>query len=157
MRQYKRVDKVPKKSELKDASVILTPSFESYVKGCRFMPGRGNTTTINYLRAIIQDIATDYDQNMNSMTAFNLSDYEGRPFKNETDIAKIIYEIIETQHPEIIKEFINRDLNKVPDNIALIYFVAKNLKHTDVFTNKGITMYNPNTDENQGSGKQNEE
>jgi hypothetical protein len=148
MVQYKRVDSAP--TELKDDEIIVvTPDYKNVIEKLKFKSGVDKLTTVNYLRAIISEIALDYDPMFNVMVEFNLSQYEGRPYKTIDDLSSIVYEIIQKQHPEIIKKNLKDQFKNIDPSVNLIYFVAKDQTNSDVFTNQKIMMYNPSKAKNQ--------
>lgn len=139
MLKYTVVQQAP--SELpKGTMVIRQPDFLDEIRKVAKFRGTSTVTTINYLRAIITEIAKKYAPLMNIYRDINLSLYRGLAYNTDEEVSAIMVNIIKTQKPELFDLAVQYQVNNRPQAIKLIYFIAPDYTMTGSFMRQGIDI-----------------
>jgi hypothetical protein len=136
MAKFVIVDSVPNKIE-EDSLVVAMPNFLEEIRQNHGKRPRINATAINHLRAILFTIGQKYDQNFNSYTDINLSNFEGRPYNTDEQLSEIVLEIINKQRPSLVDNYVKTALSRRSRNTSTVYFVGPKEK-ANLFIEAGL-------------------
>lgn len=93
----------------------------------------------HYLRAISDHIGSKFDPAFPGSSKFNVNDYEGIPFKNDVDIAKLVVKVFQRFYPQIFDMAVEVQIKARPFGTKLIYFIGDHLDTTP-FSRNGIDV-----------------
>lgn len=148
MIEYKLVDQKPEKLSKKEF-VVYRPNFLTEVKRARGRTGNNGVTTLNRLRDIFIEIGNSYDDKFSAYRDVNLSNFLGLSYETDEDLSEIICSIVDDQVGYLVDKAIDDQIKKMPSSVELIYYVAKDLKNTSVFSKLHIRMYQEKKDKKQ--------
>ena len=137
--KYVRVDESPKALSTHEA-VVTYPSFMEEIDKTRQKSGKTKVTTANYLRAIFIEIGFGHDPSFNAYTSIDVAGFTGRKYESDDDVSQIVTEILLKDCPEVIEKRIESQLQDVPRDTKVVYFVAKDLTGSRAFTRQGLQM-----------------
>lgn len=133
--RYVLVEKKPE--ELKKGEYYIAPvTFIEEVKGAERLLGANKITGVNYIRAVVNSIGANYDQNLNGFKVVPYN-YIDRKVTSAEEANKMFIELLQKQKPEIFASYIETQIKKAPFGTELIYFNGTHLE-TAPFTKNGI-------------------
>lgn len=132
------VKKAPKSLKERE-SVITMPDFLEQVKECSKMLGKGNLTSVNNLRVVVNAVGIKYDPTFSSLNSVNLSKFQGREYNTLEDFAEIVSEVFNRQYPQMVDRYIEYQLRQRNPQVDTIYFVGPEEK-VQVFQNFGFVL-----------------
>jgi len=107
----------------KNEYLIDTPNFMPEIALHKTKAGKGNITAPHHLRSILGSIASAYDpENMSAYSA-RVHLYDGRPYKNDTELNQIFLEMLHLDYPVIFDKYLNKKINDRPEKTELIIYV----------------------------------
>lgn len=115
---------------------IKMPDFMDEINQNAGKEPRGGLTASHHLRSILDTVSQKYDPDLN---AFRLKThvYEGRAYKNNDELAKVVVEMLRDQHPQIFDRYLDSKIKSRPMSTKVIYFVG-DFKDTTSFFKNGI-------------------
>lgn len=123
--------------------VIYGPNFMEEVEAHSKRRPRGNVIGLNYLRDILTLVCAHYaDPTFEPIAGFNLVNYKDRPATTLEDDHKIVLDIIATQHPKILQNYLDKKIAARPLGTEVIYYVGP-MALSERFIYWGIQEINP--------------
>jgi len=124
---------------LRDGEVVIEePKFLDAIEFNKRREPRGKLTGAAHLRFIVDTIGSKYDE---ALTAYSVRvhNYEGLPYENDEDLAKIVGKLLKEQHPAIYSKYLDSAIKKRPKNTKIIYYVG-NFTDTSPFFSNGVDL-----------------
>lgn len=135
MAKFIMVTSVPEKLE-KGEMVVENPDFISEIFECKTKAGKMKVTSVNHLRSLLDLVTFKYDKATNPMRV-NVSNYEGRAYKDDKELGQILFEIIEKECPHVMDKYVEHQLANRPQGTTLVYATVSN-KRAHLFTKSGL-------------------
>lgn len=105
--------------------IIYGPNFMEEVEAHSKRRPRGNVIGLNYLRDILILVCSHYaDPTFEPISGFNLSNYKDRPSTTLEDDHKIVLDVITTQQPKILQNYLDKKIALRPLGTEVIYYVG---------------------------------
>jgi len=137
MAKFVVVNQAPATLE-KGEIVIGQPDFMDQIVANQKKAPKHKQTAINHLREVLNSIGQAYDPDMN-VFKIRLINYEGLPFKDNTELSLIVNRILRTEYPAIFDKYLEYQLKNRPMNTKLVYYVG-NFNTTGPFYKAGLDL-----------------
>lgn len=137
MSKFVCVNEAPKNLS-KEEYVIEQANFFEEVKTCEKKKPRQGYMTNNYLREIAAAIGFKYlGEDFNPFSHVNATLFEGVPFSNNEEAAKIALDLFKKDCPQVFDKYLEFKIKNRPFGIKVIYFVGA-LQQAGVFFKNGF-------------------
>lgn len=127
-------------SELKTGEYLIDePSFLDEIKLHKTKAAKNGLTAPFHLRMILDSIAQKYDPE--NMTAYSVKvhNFEGREFKSDEDLNKIVVEMLRSDYPAVFAKYLESKIRNRPQKTQLVYYVDSNIRGAyELFYKNGL-------------------
>jgi hypothetical protein len=120
----------------KGEAVLESPSFLEQIRASAHKAAKKNQTGLNHLRDILNGIQQKYETDLNIFKV-PLSQYEGLPFNNETELSRIVIRLLKKERPIVFEKVLEYNIKNRPYGAKLLYYVG-DFGDTGPFFRNGI-------------------